>query len=109
MATTGALALPVSVTGLLWELELLVQVRAYASGTGTNTVYTHGRLWLQTATPSGTTGNMQCWPMPATSGPTAATLDVSVTHTLALVGTLSQATGSPSITCTNFLVEPLAT
>jgi hypothetical protein len=105
LATTGALALPTSVTNLLWELEALIQCRAMAQGTSTATLYTHGALRLQLATPSGTTGNEQVWPMPATAGPTAADVDTTITHTVGLVGTLSQATGSPSITCTNFLLE----
>jgi hypothetical protein len=105
LATTGALALPTSVTNLWWRLDAYVQVRAIAQGTGTNTVYTHGELLLQTATPSGTTGNVQVWPMPATAGPAASSVDTTIAHTLLLGGTLSQATGSPSITCTQFTLE----
>lgn len=105
LATTGALALPTSVTGLWWKAEAYVQVRQIAQGSSTNTLYTHGEFMLQTATASGTTGNVQVWPMPATSGPTAATVDTTAAHTLGLVGTLSQATGSPSITCTQFTIE----
>jgi hypothetical protein len=105
LATTGALALPTSVTGFWWKLEAFVQVRAIAQGTGTNTLYTHGDLQIQLATPSGTTGNVQVWPLPATSGPTAAAVDTTVAHTLLLGATLSQATGSPTITCTQFLLE----
>ena len=107
LATTGALALPTSVTNFYWELDALIQCRAMAQGTGTNTLYTHGALRIQLATPSGTTGNEQVWPMPATNGPTIATVDTTITHTVALVGTLSQATGSPAITCTSFLLESL--
>ena len=91
-----------AVTGL-WRLELLtaeIQCRAIAQATSTPSLYTHGEIQIQTATPSGTTGNVQVWPMPATAGPTAADVDTTIAHTLGLVGTLSQATGSPSITCT---------
>jgi hypothetical protein len=109
LATTGAVAWPVSVTNFYWELEALLQVRQMASGTGTSTVYTHGAVEVQTATFSTPTGNTGILPMPATNGPAAATLDTTITHTIALVGTLSQATGSPSITCTSFLVEQLNT
>lgn len=105
LATTGALALPVSVTGFWWRLKAITQVRAIAQGTSTATLYTHGELLIQTATPSGTTGNVQVWPLPATSGPTAANVDMMIAHTLALVGTLSQVTGSPTITCTEYLAE----
>ena len=104
LATTGAFALPTSVTNLFWELEALVQVRAMAQGTGTATLYTHGALLLQTAT-FAAAANIAVLPMPATAGPTAANVDTTITHTLALVGTLSQITGSPVITCTNFLIE----
>src|SRR5215472_14472439 len=55
LATTGALALPVSVTNLWWTVEAIVQCRAIAQGTATNTLYTAGQFMLQTATPSGTT------------------------------------------------------
>lgn len=105
LASTGALALPTSVTNLYWELEALIQCRAWAQGTSTATLYTHGTTRIQLAAPSGTTGNEQLWPMPATSGPTAADVDTTIAHTIALVATLSQATGSPSITCTNFTLE----
>jgi len=105
LATTGALALPVSVTGLLWELEAITQCRAIAQGTATASLYTHGSLKIQTAAPSGTTGNVQVWPMPAASGPTAANADTTIAHTLGLVATLSQVTGSPTITCTQYLAE----
>ena len=44
LATTGALALPVSVTGLTWRIDAAIQVRAMAQGTGTATLYTHGDL-----------------------------------------------------------------
>jgi hypothetical protein len=105
LATTGAVAWPVSVTNFYWGLDALIQVRAMAQGTGTATLNTHGRVELQTATFATPTGNMAILPMPATNGPTAASADTTITHTLALVGTLSQATGSPAITCTNFLAE----
>ena len=105
LATTGALALPVSVTGFWWRLQAEIQCRAIAQGTATASLYTHGELLIQTATPSGTTGNVQVWPMPATSGPTAANTDTTIAHTLGLVGTLSQVTGSPTITCTQILHE----
>jgi len=105
LATTGALALPTSVSNLWWRLDAYIQVRQIAQGTSTSTLYTHGEVMIQTATPSGTTANIQVWPMPATSGPTAADADTTVAHTVALAATLSQATGSPSITCTNFTLE----
>jgi hypothetical protein len=105
LATTGALALPVSQTGLWWEIAGKIQCRAIAQGTGTATLYTHGRVLIQTAVQSGTTGNVQTWPMPAGSGPTAASVDTTIAHTLGLVGTLSQSTGAPSITCTQFTIE----
>lgn len=108
LATTGALALPVSVTNLWWKLEAFIQCRAIAQGTGTNTLYTHGDFQIQTAAPSGTTGNVQVWPLPATNGPTAATVDTTIAHTLGLVGTLSQVTGSPSVTCTQFAIEMMS-
>ena len=105
LATTGAVAWPVSVTNFYWELEALVQVRAMAQGTGTAALYTHGRVLLQAATFSTPTGNVAILPMPATNGPTATSADTTITHTIGLVGTVSQTTGSPSITCTQFLVE----
>lgn len=105
LATTGALALPVSVTGLYWELTAKIQCRAIAQATSTPSLYTHGKLQIETATPSGTTGNVQVWPLPATSGPTAANVDTTIAHTLGLVATLSQVTGSPSITCTQITHE----
>ncbi len=108
LATTGALALPPSQTGLFWELTAKIQCRAIASGTGTPTLYTHGKLYIQTAVQSGVTGNVQMWPLPATSGPTAASLDTTIAHTLGLVGTLSQVTGGPSITCTSITHEIVA-
>lgn len=107
LATTGALALPVSVTNLWWKLDAYIQIRAMAQGGATASTYTHGELLIQTATPSGTTGNVQVWPMPATAGPTALDMDTTVTHTVGLVGTLSQATGTPSITCTQFMLETI--
>lgn len=105
LATTGALALPVSVTNFWWRLQVIVQCRAIAQGTATNTLYTSGEFTLQTATASGTTGNVQVWPMPATNGPTIATVDTTVAHTVGVVGTLSQITGSPTITCTQCIIE----
>jgi len=105
LATTGALALPPSQTGLLWRLYAEVQCRAIAQGTSTASLYTHGELLIQTAVQSGVTGNTQIWPLPATSGPTAANADTTIAHTIGLVGTLSQVTGGPSITCSQFGVE----
>jgi hypothetical protein len=105
LATAGAMAAPVSVTGLWWKIDAYIQIRAFAQGTSTATAYTHGEVSIQTAVAAGTTSNVQIWPMPATSGPTAASLDVSLTHTIGLVGTLSQATGSPTVTCTQFMLE----
>jgi hypothetical protein len=105
LATTGALALPTSVTGFWWRLQAEVQVRAIASLSGTPTMYTHGELRIQTATASGATGNVQVWPMPATAGPTAANVDTTVAHTLGLTCNLSQVTGSPSVTCTQAVYE----
>jgi hypothetical protein len=104
LASTGAFALPVSVTNLFWRIELLAQVRAMAQGTATATISTHGALFLQTAAFAGS-ANTAVLPMPATAGPTAANIDTTVTHTMALVGTLSQVTGSPTITCTQFVIE----
>ena len=105
LATTGAVAWPVSVTNFYWELEALVQVRAMAQGTGTSALYTHGRVLVQTATFATPTGNVAVLPLPATNGPTALAADTTITHTIALVGTQSQTVGSPAITCTNFLAE----
>jgi hypothetical protein len=105
LATTGALALPVSVTGLWWRLNAFIQCRQIAQGTATNTLWTAGEVEIQTATASGTTGNVQVWPMPAVSGPTIATVDTTVAHTLGLVGALSQTTGAPTVTCTQFAIE----
>jgi hypothetical protein len=104
LASTGAFALPVSVTNLYWTIDLMAQVRAMAQGTGTATISTSGALRLQTATFAGS-ANCAVLPMPATAGPTAANVDTTITHTMALVGTLSQVTGSPTITCTRFLIE----
>jgi len=105
LATTGAFALPTSVTNLYWFLEGEIQCRQMAQGTGTPTLYTHGHMTIQTAAYESTltNSNSQILPMPATNGPTAADVDTTITHTIALVGTLSQATGSPSVTCTQFL------
>ncbi len=105
LATTGALALPVSVTGFWWRLQAEIQCRAIAQGTATASLYTHGELLIQAATASGTTGNVQVWPLPATSGPTAANADTTIARTLGLVATLSQVTGSPTITCTQITHE----
>ena len=108
LATTGALALPVSVTNFWWRLNAFIQCRQIAQGTGTNTLWTAGEVEIQTATASGTTGNVQVWPMPATNGPTIATVDTTIAHTLGLVGTLSQTTGAPSVTCTQFTIEMMS-
>ena len=105
LATTGAMALPPSQTGLLWRLFAEVQCRAIAQGTSTASLYTHGEVMIQTAVQSGVTGNQQIWPLPATSGPTAANADTTIAHTIGLVGTLSQVTGGPSVTCSQFGVE----
>ncbi len=107
LATTGAFAMPVSQTGLFWETEFEIQVRAMAQGTSTATLYTHGRTLIQSAAYESTltNSNHQIVPMPATSGPTAADVDTTITHTIALVGTLSQATGSPAVTCTYFALD----
>jgi hypothetical protein len=104
LATTGAFAMPVSQTGLFWSVRFKIQVRASAQGSSTATVYTHAFMLIQTAAYEATltSSNHQILPMPATSGPTAADVDTTVAHTVALVATLSQATGSPSITCTEF-------
>lgn len=105
LATTAALALPVSVTNLWWRLNVFIQCRQIAQAAGTNTLWTAGEVEIQTAAPSGTTGNVQVWPMPATNGPTIATVDTTVAHTLGLVGTLSQVVGAPTVTCTQFAIE----
>lgn len=106
LATTGAFALPVSVTNLYWFLEGEIQCRQMAQGTGTATLYTHGHMTIQTASYQSTltNSNSQILPVPATNGPTAAQVDTTITHTIALAGTLSQVTGSPTITCTQFLL-----
>lgn len=107
LATTGALPLTTTaLTGSKWKLEAFIQVRAYAQGTGTATVYTDGDVELQTATPTAGVANVTIWPMPSISGPFAASLDTTITHTIGLVGTLSST--NDSITCTQFLLEPLA-
>jgi hypothetical protein len=93
------------VTGLYWEVNAEIQVRQMAQGTSTATLYTHGAHRIQVATASGTTANEQVWPMPAASGPAAADVDTTIAHTIALVATLSQATGSPAITCTYFALD----
>jgi len=109
LATTATLPITTTaLTGLWWKLEAEIQCRAYASGTGTPTLYTHGEVILQTATPTAGVSNMTVWPMPATSGPTAANVDTTVAHTIGLVGTLSQVTGSPSLTCTSITHELVA-
>lgn len=105
LATTGPLALPPSQAGLWWRLQAEIQVRAIAQATATPSLYTHGELLIQTAAQSGVTGNVQVWPMPATSGPTAASVDTTIAHTLGVAGTLSQITGSPTITCTQMTCE----
>jgi len=105
LATTGALPLPVSQTGLWWELQAKIQCRAIAQATGTPSLYTHGRLLIQNTTYTVGLANTGAWPLPATSGPTAANVDTTIAHTLGLVATLSQATGSPSVTCTQITHE----
>jgi hypothetical protein len=107
LATTGAFAMPVSQTNLFWEAEFEIQCRQLAQGTATPTLYTHGRVLIQTAAYESTltNSNHQILPMPATNGPTAADVDTNLTHTIALVGTLSQVTGSPTITCTYFTLD----
>ena len=107
LATTGALALPTSVTNLWWKLDAFIQVRAMAQGISTASTYTHGEFMLQCATWSSPTGNVGVWPMPATAGPTAADMDTTITHTIGLTGTLSQNTGTPAITCTQFMLETI--
>jgi len=101
LATTGALPLPVSQTGLWWKLEAEIQCRAIAQATGTPSLYTHGELQIQTTTYTAGLANTGTWPLPATAGPTAANVDTTVAHTIGLVATLSQVTGSPAITCTS--------
>lgn len=107
LITTGAFAMPVSQTGLWWDLEFEIQCRAWAQGTSTPTLYSHGKATIQSAAFESTltNSNHQILPMPATAGPTAADVDTTIAHTIALVGTLSQATGSPSITCTYFALD----
>jgi hypothetical protein len=109
LATTGAFAMPVSQTNLYWDLDAHIQIRAMAQGTSTATVYTHGKMLIQSAAFESTltNSNHQIVPLPATAGPTAADLDTTITHTIGLVGTLSQSTGSPAITCTMFMLEPM--
>jgi hypothetical protein len=102
LATTGAnVVLATSVTGLYWELTAKIQCRAYAQGTGTATLYTHGKLLIQTSA----AGANAVWPLPAASGPTTANVDTTIAHTIGLVGTMSQVVGGPSITCTQFTIE----
>jgi hypothetical protein len=107
LATTGAFAMPTSQTGLWWDIEFEIQVRAMAQGTSTATLNTHGKATIQSAAFEATltNSNHQILPMPATSGPTASDVDTTITHTIALVGTLSQSTGSPAITCTYFALD----
>jgi len=106
LATTGAFALPVSQTGLYWKAAGKIQTRQLAQGTSTPTLYTHGDTIIQTAPYEATltNSNMQILPMPAASGPTAADVDTTFAHTIALAGTLSQVTGAPSLTCTQFFL-----
>jgi hypothetical protein len=108
LASTGAFALPVSQAGLYWEADGEIQVRQHAQGISTPTLYTHGKTKIQTAPYESTltNSNMQILPMPATSGPTAADVDTTLQHTIALAGTLSQAVGSPSLQCTQFFLFP---
>ena len=109
LATTGAFAMPTSQTNLYWDLDAHIQVRAMAQGSSTATLYTHGKMLIQTAAYESTltNSNHQIVPLPATSGPTAADIDTTLTHTIGLVGTLSQTTNSPSITCTQFMLEQI--
>jgi hypothetical protein len=105
LASTGALPLPVSQTNLWWRLQAEIQCRAIAQGTSTASLYTHGELLIQTTTYTVGLANVGVWPMPATAGPTAASVDTTIAHTLGLVATLSQVTGSPAITCTQITHE----
>ena len=105
LATTGAaVVLATSQTGLWWKLEAEIQCRAIATATAGPTLYTHGELLIQTST----AGALAVWPLPATAGPTAASIDTTIAHTLGLVGTMSQVTGSPAITCTSITHEIVA-
>jgi hypothetical protein len=98
LATTGALAATTSLTNQYWEAGAVIQCRA--TGSSGNTFYTHGQVRIQTSATA-----EQVWPMPATNGPTAAAVDTTAAKAIGLTATLSQNTGTPAITCTQFLIE----
>jgi len=101
LATTGAFAAPVTQTTQPWVLTGLIRCIAYGS-TG-NTLETQGELTLsQVASP---------WtfrvPVPLINGPTVAAVDLTVAKIMPLQATLSQVTGSPTIKCTQYLLQAI--
>lgn len=101
LATTGAFAATVSMTNQPWSLEAIVRCIAYGS-TG-NTLETQGEMILSVTAAA----SALRVPLPLTNGPTVAAVDTTIAKIMPLQATLSQATGSPTIKCTQYLLKAI--
>lgn len=94
--TLSTQALTTSQTNAPWHLEYMFVVRA----TGTSgSVWGHG--WVDLGTSVSATGHV---PIPSTAN-AAVTIDTTAAQALGIKATLSQVTGSPTITCDHMVVE----
>jgi hypothetical protein len=99
LATTGAIAMLVSSTNVQWELQAIATCRAAGSS---GTIWTSGFVKGIVAISPQSTNRMES---SVFGTPAVATVNTTSSNALVLNGTLSQVTGSPTITCEQWVVE----
>jgi hypothetical protein len=100
LAAIPATALTVSTTNAAWHLEYVFTVRSVGA---TGTVFGHGWVDLNTSLSAATH-----LPIPSTAN-AAVTVDTTTSKTINIGATLSQVTGSPTVTCDHIIIENLST
>lgn len=103
LAATAATALTVSQTNAPWELEATFTIDGLGSGTS-GSIWTKGRVFL------GTAPGTYATPLPIPNAAAAAVgVDTTIARQISIGATLSQITGSPTITCDRLIIENITT
>ena len=99
LCTTGALAMLTSQTSVAWSLSALISCRSIGSS---GTLWTQGFVTGITAVAPATVSRMDS---SVFGTPAVATVITTTANAIVLNGTLSQVTGSPTITLEQWLIE----
>jgi hypothetical protein len=106
LTTTPALAISASATAWQFTMKYVGTIRQLSTGSSGNGVI-HGQGWIAfAATTTGLTSAMSVFPMPTTAAArTVSTINTNQNNQFDIGVTWSSATGSPSLTVTDFNVE----